>query len=345
MIYAYTSFTYSYLNRARVLASSLKRIHPEWTVCAVITDEPPPGFEWDPSQEGFDLVLNVKDLYLGGLDGWLFKMDVVEACTAVKGEALVHLLALQDAEAVMYFDPDTALFNSMDPVVQMLQSFDIILTPHQIDPDPREDQVAIIDNEICSLQHGIYNLGFVAVSSKGEGPRFARWWADRLNDWCYDRKDIGVFVDQKWCDLVPGFFDNVKVLRDPGYNVASWNLSQRTLNFDALGNILVNGRLLRFFHFTKLGPVGDTMTRRYAGENTEVYELWSWYKREIELFSTDAIPTGWWWYGTFDNGVRIPKAVREMYRNRGDLQKAFGNPIKLESGFFDWIKANTNLML
>src|SRR5690606_8750999 len=131
------------------------------------------------------------------------------------------------------------------------------------------------------LQYGVFNLGFVAVSNDSEGLRFASWWAERLFDWCHDRLDIGIFVDQKWCNLVPCFFDNVKISRDPGYNVASWNLSQRRISFSNKGELLVNDSLLRFFHFTKLGPIGDAMTERYAASNIEVYEVWRWYRDEI----------------------------------------------------------------
>ena len=101
-----------------------------------------------------------------------------------------------------------------------------------------------------------------------------------------------MFTDQKWCDLVPAYFDNVKIVRDPGYNVASWNISQRKIEFDDLGNILVNGSKLKFFHFTKLGPIGRKMTERYAGDNYQVYELWKWYEREINR-NTPKIKFDW----------------------------------------------------
>ena len=139
-------------------------------------------------------------------------------------------------------------------------------------------------------------------------------------------------------------FDDVLVVRDPGYNVASWNLSNRKIEIDAAGNCLVNGKPLRFFHFTKLGPIGDTMTRIYARDNIEVYELWSWYKREVDRFAEPAIPGGWWHYGTFDNGVRIPRQTRLLYRDRADLRGAFPNPFETSGdSYFAWLKNNAQL--
>lgn len=111
------------------------------------------------------------------------------------------------------------------------------------------------------------------------------------------------------------------------------------MSFDDEGRALINGEPLRFYHFTKLGPIGDTMTRRYAADNTEIYELWWWYRQDVIRNTDPAIPKGWWHYGTFDNGVRIEKSLRELYRVRTDLRDAFPDPFKAEGwSLFDWFK-------
>ncbi len=344
-VHAFTSFSFSYLNRARVLASSLRRQHPDWTIWAIVTDRAPPGFELDLARENFDIALTVEDLFGGETERWLFGHDVVEACTAVKGRAAAHILGREDCDKLFYFDPDIAIFNRLDPLVEMLDDRAVILTPHQVTPDPRANPRAIRDNEVTSLDYGVFNLGFAGIHDEPEGRRFVAWWEDRLADWCHDRLDIGVFVDQKWCNLVPCFFDRVGIVRDPGYNVASWNLSQRRLVFDDDGRALINGQPLRFFHFTKLGNVGDLMTQRYAGDNREVYELWWWYRQEVESHQSPDIPRGWWYYGTFDDGTPIPKPVRELYRDRRDLKEAFPMPRKAGPGSFaEWLLGNTDLL-
>lgn len=338
-VHAFTSFTYSYLNRARVLASSIRRQHPDWVIWAIVTDKLPSGLLLPDAFAAFDKVVTAEELFGDGSAQWLFTHDIVEACTAVKGRALQRILREPYAEKVIYFDPDIAVFNKMDPVLSLLNVNSIILTPHQLDPEDRTDHSAIQDNEIGSLMHGAYNLGFISVNQSLEAHRFTNWWADRLEDWCHDRRDIGVFVDQKWCDLIPCFFDDVKVLRDPGYNVASWNLSKRKLQFDTDGQAMINGRPLRFFHFTKLGPTADVMTRRYAKDNAEIYEVWRWYRQEVEAATEPAIPKDWWHYGAFDNGVLIPKRARVLYREQQELRKTFPEPFRTGPGsFHDWLK-------
>jgi len=322
-VLCFSSFTFSYLNRARVLFGSLRRFHPDWELTALITDEPPPGFALDLAAEPFDRVVYASELGIPNFASWLFKHDLVEVCTAVKGPFLLQACS-SAADAVVYLDPDTALLESLAPLEAWLETDDVLLTPHLLDAN--DDPVAIEDNDVATLRTGIYNLGFVAVRTTGEGARFARWWNDRLLTHCYDDIPRGLFVDQRWCDHAPALFDKVKVLRDPGYNVASWNLSRRNVSVEKDGRILVNGATLRFWHFTKLGELGDAMTRRYAGDNFAVYEIWSWYKRQVAAATDPAISSRWWAYGVYRDGRPIERAHRLLYRARPDLQAAYPDP-------------------
>ncbi len=337
-VLCYSSFTFSYLNRARVLFQTVRRFHPTWELVALITDRPPEGFAFDPADEPFDRVVWAEDLGIPDYTGWLFKHDVVEVCTAVKGP-FIHQACASGADAVIYLDPDTALFGSLDPLEAWLETSDILLTPHLIDPN--DHPAAIEDNDLSASRTGIFNLGFVAIRTTGEGARFAKWWNDRLLDWCYDDMPAGLFVDQRWCDHVPALFDKVKVVRDPGYNVASWNLSTRTLAVRKDGAITVNGEPLRFWHFTKLGPLGDTMTKRYAGTNFPVYEIWRWYKEQVEAVTDAAIPERYWAHQAYADGEAIPKAHRVLYRQREDLQAAFPDPFLAGPGSYrEWVAAH-----
>jgi hypothetical protein len=341
-VVCFTSISFSYLGRARVLALTLKEHHPDWEFWVCIADREPPDFAFDVDDEPFDQVLWAEDLPVDSLHSWLFKHDLVEACTAVKGPAL-ELLTQTSAEKIFYLDPDIAVLGSLQPLVDSLDEHSILLTPHQLAPD--WTRTAVTDNEMGSLRHGVYNLGFLAIRNDATGRAMAKWWRARLEEFCYDDLPRGLFVDQRWCDLVPSFFEGVEIVRDPGYNVASWNISQRELSIDRDGQILVNGRPLRFFHFTKLGPLGDAMTHRYARGNLAVYEVWSWYKRLVAHHGMAEIPSDWWYYGRFGNGVPIPRSARLLYRDRVDLQQAFPDPFDAdpEYSYWAWLAANDEL--
>lgn len=336
-VLCYSSFTFAYLNRARVLFQTLRRFHPDWELVALITDETPAGFSFDPASEPFDRVVYAQDLGIPDFRSWLFKHDVVEVCTAVKGPFL-HQACSSGADIAIYLDPDTALFSTLEPLERWLEHDDILLTPHLVDPN--DDPMAILDNDLSASRTGIFNLGFVAIRTTGEGARFAKWWNDRLLSYCYDDMPSGLFVDQRWCDHVPALFDKVKVVRDPGYNVASWNLSKRQVTIGKDGAIRVNGLPLRFWHFTKLGPLGDAMTKRYAGDNYPVYEIWRWYKDEVAKATDPTIPSPYWAYDAFADGTKISKARRVLYRERGDLRAAFPDPFAAgPNSYLAWLAA------
>jgi hypothetical protein len=342
-IVCFTSFTFSYLAKARVLAQSMRRHNPAIRMVALITDEPPPQLKLNAALVDFDEVVYAHELDIPDFKSWLFQHELVEVSTAVKGPFLHHVLNSGIGGAVpakvIYLDPDIAVFSSFGEVLALLDEHSIVVTPHQCEPD--ETEKAITDNEICTLAHGIFNLGFIAVRNDDEGRRFAQWWRDRLLDYCFDDIPRGLFTDQKWCNLIPCFFERVKILRDPGYNVASWNLSRRKIKITRRGAILVNGRPLRFYHFTKLGPVADAMTFRYAGENTEVYEIWRWYKASVERNIDPAIADRYWHYGTYANGRPIEKRHRTLYRERVDLQRSFPDPFRAtDNAYLAWLKSN-----
>ena len=192
----FTSFNFFYADRALVLLESIRRHEPSWQVVAVVVEPDMPA-EWERALSGFDEVVLARSLYSEGdrFDSWIREHNVVEACTAVKGQALVRLLD-RGHEAVIYLDPDTQLLGPLTAVAAELAVSAVVLTPHLLSPAPTEDSVW--DGEVGSLKHGVYNLGFLAVRNCPEGRQLAAWWADRLSLAWWDRPEMGLFTDQRW---------------------------------------------------------------------------------------------------------------------------------------------------
>ena len=57
------------------------------------------------------------------------------------------------------------------------------------------------------------------------GPFLDWWWQRTRREALVDVARM-MFTDQRWVDFVPSFFDH-HILKDPGYNVAYWNLHGR----------------------------------------------------------------------------------------------------------------------
>lgn len=322
-IHAFTSITSNYLPKARVLAESVKKVDPNLQFHLILSDNAPVGFT--VSSEPFDSVMFAEQLVTENFPQWVFGHSLVELCTAVKGVALEYIFSNLNADQVFYFDPDMVVFSRLDELQQELSKCSLILTPHLTDPEIGD--MGIRDNELASLLHGVFNLGFLGVRNTSEGRRFSRWWSERLLTYCHDDLPNGIFTDQKWVNLAPCFFDDVGILRSPAFNVATWNLTNRKATGSLQSGILINGEPLGFYHFSGFDS-GDqiTMLQRYGKESPALYELREWYVSECERHGQSVLGAIGSKYDLFTNGMPIDRGYRLLYRQRIDLQRAFPNP-------------------
>ena len=336
----YTSIIANYIPKARVLAHSVKKFHPEYSFHLVLSDAVPFWFRLE--DEPFDSILTVRDLGLENPEQWVFKHSLVELSTGVKGFALTKLLAVPGCTEVIYFDPDIVVLSRLDRLMKEFRNASVLLTPHLTEPETTLE--GILDNELSALKHGVYNLGFVGVRNSPEGRRFAAWWTDRLHQMCYDDIPSGIFTDQRWVDLAPAYFSDLKILRDPVYNVCTWNLTHRRVEGALRDGLTVQGEPIVFYHFSGLdsGAQGG-MLNKYGSTMPALYELRAWYLAESDRLGQQEISTIPWGYATFDNGEPITPLHRTRYRERIDLQNAFPNPYSTEDvnrSYYHWFRAN-----
>lgn len=319
MIRVFTSAAPNYLGKVAALFSSLRRLHPEFALHLVLADREPPA----AGAQLFGAEVIVPE-QLGATPAWLFQHHLVELATALKGPALLALLERPETDGVLYFDPDIVLFSRLDDVVDELASASIVVTPHLLEPETAADAVA--DNEMCALQHGAFNLGFLGVQRCREGLRFAAWWAERLRAHCQDRRDVGLFTDQKWMDLAPGFFPGLRILRDSRLNVAPWNIGRRHVAGSFDQGFTVDGKPLGFYHFTGFDSgAHHAVLGKYAPGNRALAMLVDWYRlRERALAPSE---TATWSLATYRDGTPITSAERSIYREqKGWLEEAFPDP-------------------
>ena len=343
-MHVFTSITANYLPKAAVLAHSIKKYHPEARFHLVLSDTLPAGCP-SSTLAAFDTIIGIGELPLPqNRSAWVFKHRLVELCTAVKGAAFQHIADRLGAERIYYFDPDIAIFQRLEGLEAELGRASVLLTPHQIEPEPAHAVQAIMDNEINSLKHGVYNLGFLAVRTSAEGRRFIDWWADRLRSYCHDNIPGGLFTDQRWIDLAPAFFDDIRILRDPQYNVSTWNMTHRRATGRVPDAVLINGQPLGFYHFSGFDSGGQRIMLERYGSHSPVYtELRDWYIARCQEFGQAELGSVPCIHAAYANGLRVPDAHRLVYRNRPDLQAKYPNPYETESesrSFLHWCQTH-----
>jgi hypothetical protein len=320
----FTSITYNYLPKASVLAESVRKYNQDCRFILVICE---PRKEIPIPAGLFDEVLFIDTLGLpvSSLNGWIFKHSVVELCTAVKGYTLLRLLNEGQGRNVTYLDPDIVVTHSLIELNNLLETHSVLLTPHMTDPET--DLSAIVDNEISCLKHGTYNLGFIAVKPDETGLSFAKWWCDRLLHFCYSDIPNGLFTDQRWVDLAPSLFDGIHVVRKRTLNVATWNLSKRTISGSIEGGMTVDSEPMLFFHFSGFDSGGHHgMFEKYGKGSPVILQLRDWYISRQNHFGQEAIGKNPFYYSSFNNGTLILPAARVAYRKSQRLQDRYQNP-------------------
>ena len=252
----------NYLPQARVLARSFLDHHPRGRVVALVLDAPGEGLRDD---EPFEVVVP-EDLFAPAERRELRRMvtiySVMELATALKPFLLRHLVAAR-GEPATYLDPDIEVFAPLDDIAARAERHGIVLTPHRLSPVPGDGRQP---DEQVFAKSGAYNLGFVAVS--GAAAPFLDWWADRCRRDCLHEVPEGLFVDQRWVDLGAAYFAP-DVLRDPGCNVAYWNLDERPLVTGAGGHT-AGGAPLRFMHYSGYDPGTPHLLTSYHGGRPRV---------------------------------------------------------------------------
>ena len=299
----------NYLPQARVLAESFREHHPDGRFTVLVIDARP----GDGANEPF-AVLTPYDLGLGRAEVHRMAViyDVKEFATAVKPFLLGRLL--EEDDHAVYFDPDIEVFTPLDHIAGLAREHGIVLTPHVTKPLPRDE---LLPSEEMLLRAGIYNLGFIAVGRSARP--FLSWWSERLARHCLVDVPEGVFVDQRWIDFVPALFDH-HVLRDPGCNVAYWNLSYRRVVRND-GGYEVDGHPLRFFHYSgfdarnerSLSSHMGTLPRILLAELPEVQELCAAYARRLRAHGFGRGPAEPYRFDTLPAGIEVtPEARRDV---------------------------------
>ncbi len=327
----------NYLAYARAFTRSFLARHPEGKVCVLIVDRPQPGHRYE--DEPFEVTF-ADQLGIPAFSHVAFRYSIVELNTAVKPYFLLHLHRTLGCDRICYFDPDILVLDDLSELYERLGRADAVLTPHLT--APIEDQALPNEREI--LLSGIYNLGFLGVAFNERTLPFLDWWSRRLYRQCLHEVEKGFFVDQRWMDLAPAFLERVDILRDPGYNVAYWNLAHRTIEPRGEG-WGVNGVPLRFFHFSgydfrRPELISKFQNRFTFADRPDVRPLFRLYGERIRAEGQEKVQSLPYQYGLFDNGVPVPEISRHALRQADPDGRRWPDPFATggEDSFFDWLR-------
>jgi hypothetical protein len=312
MLNACTIIACNYLPFAQVLADSFREWHPSGTFTVLLLDDESRRFV--PDASGMTL-MRLGDL---GLDATEVRRlagiyDVTELATAVKPLFLSRLLDAGTSH-VLYLDPDIRIYDSLEPVVDLAVSHGIVLTPHTMRPYPEDNRQI---DDFFVLAAGVYNLGFIAVGQSAR-PFLDWWWQKTRREALIDVTRM-MFTDQRWVDFVPSCFDHY-ILKDPGYNVAYWNLHGREVLTNG-ERYLVNGLPLRFFHFSGFDWRKPWLLSKHQGERPRILlserpalaQLCADYHDRLTAASIAEATKASYGWNRLPGGVELTTRMRRLY--------------------------------
>jgi hypothetical protein len=275
----FTVCNIAYLPKALVLADSLRE-HNQIRLNVILFDNKQ---DLNLPSESVDITW-VEDL---GVPEWkqlAFIYDIIEFSTSLK--PFIALKLLETYKKVIFLDPDTAVYSSLAPIEQDLDTHPVVLTPHYTKPQPDSEE----ESDLAMMRFGSFNLGFFAVRQGTEATYFLSWWHKRCIDFCFMESQFGLSTDQKWISIAPCFFDFLKISFNPGYNAAPWNTFERELTGKDSQHYMINhDHPLVFFHFSNFDHADPQyLNKRASCETGKQYdllgELGQEYSRKLKLY-------------------------------------------------------------
>lgn len=330
----FTIASRNYFGVVKALMDSLEKTNANYDRFVGVADEIDSefaGLNWN-----FNL-LSLDNIDIPEKKKMLFRYTILELNTAIKPFVFKTFFEKLGYDRVIYMDPDIYVYDEMKDVDALLdEGAEIILTPHFTGLWPEDDK---LPNEVSIMQAGVYNLGFLALAKGQNSMKMLDWWGKKLERQCIVSVETGIFVDQKWMDLVPGLFNNVSILRNEGYNVAYWNLSHRTASKKG-EKYYFNDTPLIFFHYSGLNPKqNDTISKhqnRFTFHNIGVAkELFDHYSAVILSNGYEKYHKYEYAFNRFENGNMISDLYRSLYNSCPWLEKECGeNPFVSEVVFY-----------
>jgi hypothetical protein len=191
---------------------------------------------------------------------------------------------------VTYLDSDMYFFINPSSAYAEIGTGDVGIVPHRFPEGLKSLE-----------QYGTFNVAWVMFRNNPAGIACAEWWRDQCLDWCCDHPDNGRYADQGYLDQFPARFPSTVILKDPGINVAPWNLG-RHLVTEEDGHLKADGSNLMFFHFHGLRKRGE------------------WIYPNLATYKTRLTPT------VRDN-VYLPYIITLNSIERGTFATNFGTPL------------------
>lgn len=280
-----------------------------------------------------------------------FKYDITEFSTALK-PFLFNYLIRSGYEKVLYLDPDIYVYSSLVRITEALDKYSVVLSPHICCINNGSEKGATSEEDL--LFCGVFNLGFIGIKNNLDGRSVVEWWMEKEFDKGFCDRSLSLFVDQKWMNFIPCFLgDRLLVSRDPGVNMAVWNLHERRLLSEENGLRVIdsndNTSPLCFFHFSGFNPIDPSrISSKHPSASFEKYPeletIFNAYSKKLIENGISASMKLPYLYNYFKNGKDILLLQRRIFNSLTSLGHEYIDPFEIGDGtFYQFLQKNALL--
>jgi glycosyltransferase involved in cell wall biosynthesis len=302
----------NHLPQARVLARSYTEVGGGARCSVLLLDDP--GRTVSDAGEPFE-ILRPEQLGIGRYEVMAAMYDLSELAGTLKPRLLRYLIE-RDGQPLAYCDPDIRFYDDVGEIARLAAEEELVVTPRG--PE-------------------VYDLGFIAISPGETAERLLGWWTERARS--------GGVVDGRWRGELSALVPRFHVLRDPGADVAYWNLHERRVERDG-DRYTVNGQRLKFFHFSGFDParpfaLSRHQTRVRLPDEPVIAALCEQYATEVRRAGFDRDGHCPWAYRQLADGTPLTAGLRRLY-GEGDRAGAFRLSPFTDAGareFKDWCQS------
>lgn len=245
-----------HLHFARTMFESFRAHHPDFDAYLVLADSS--GQDHAAELPGVTIV-PAQDLEVPAFAYLALKYSAYELCCALKPYALAHVHA-RGHETLVYIDADICVYAPFTTFLSALATHRFVTTPHTRQPMPSPERFWERPSLGDLAYAGPLNAGLFGLRATPDALRFLASWQRMVTCPGACVGALGGQMEQNAFNWIACFADDVHVLRDPAYNVAYWNLHERSLRWKGLDDgqpaavFTVDRSPLVAFHFSGFSP-------------------------------------------------------------------------------------------
>lgn len=317
--------TMDYLHFARTLIDSVREHHAsdEIAIYLLVVD-------WDglePLDIADAVTLSGQNIGIDHFDYMALKYSATELCCACKPYLIRYVMATTNYQKLLYLDSDIYVFDRLDYLLECLDEAAIVVIPHTLEPTPYRDRFHERPSLGDLIAAGTYNAGMFGLTVAPDNEQFISQWAELVTAPGAFLSDLGLQHEQQFFNWLVNLADRVKVIKDKAYNVAYWNLHDRSLRYAGwdlpeqkqLPFWQVDGQPLVAFHFSGFSmeapyrlSAHDSRYNLYVLPS--VTKLIEFYLDKLfEHGALEAPETGYR-YDRFPSGLSITPNIREIFK-------------------------------